>query len=130
MTTTRPEQTGAMGRNFLCEDDLHDILFILDGGVNSRWDKLGRSLKLCEDDIACIDLDKNTQEDKLVQVLLLWLRDSLKSSGYGPATWKILVEAVKSKSGGKNPRLAKKIAAAKLEEIQVSKSEERFYNCY
>ena len=115
-----------MASDVLCENDLHDIISILDGGVNSRWDKLGRSLKLCEDDIACIKRDYDTQEDKLIQVLLLWLNDSLKSSGYGPPTWKILIEAVKSKYGGRKPLLAKKIAAAKLGKTQVSKKEERY----
>ena len=109
----------------LSEDDLYDILHVLDNGVTDRWDKFGLSLKLSKNDIATIDRDKDTQEDKLIQVLTLWLRDSLIRSGYGPPTWKILIEAVKSKAGGRNPALAKKIAAAKFGETKCEPTDEK-----
>ena len=49
-------------------------------------------------------------DEALFQVIIAWLRQSYDMSRHGHPSWKKLVEAVVS--GGQNPALARKIAAA------------------
>ena len=45
------------------------------------------------------------------EVLERWLKEDYNTKKFGPPSWRQLVSAVHSKNGGKNPALAKKIAA-------------------
>lgn len=47
----------------------------------------------------------------LTKVLLLWLRQKYNVKSLGPPTWRRLVEAVDSSTGGDNHKLAKEIAS-------------------
>ena len=47
----------------------------------------------------------------LTEVLLLWLRQQYDVKSLGPPTWRRLVEAVDSTTGGNNHKLAKEIAS-------------------
>ena len=51
-----------------------------------------------------------SDSDGLEDVLLLWLKQKYDEKKHGPPTWRMLVEAVNSKSGGDNQELAKQIA--------------------
>ena len=50
-----------------------------------------------------------SDSDALEDVLLLWLNQKYDEKKHGPPTWRMLVEAVNSKSGGDNQELAKQI---------------------
>ena len=51
----------------------------------------------------------------LIQVLLAWLKQLYNVEKYGPPTWRRLVEAVDSPSGGNNHALAVGIASKHCE---------------
>ena len=56
--------------------------------------------------------DKDSSEsDAFEDVLLLWLNQKYDKEKHGPPTWRMLAEAVNSKSGGDNQELAKLIAS-------------------
>ena len=54
----------------------------------------------------------NDCEDAFSRVIDTWLKQLYDTSRHGHPSWKKLVEAVTSRTGGKNPALAQKIAAA------------------
>ena len=59
-------------------------------------------------------ISKNCPHDcdgELFQVIVTWLKRSYDTSRHGHPSWRKLVEAVASNAGGKNPALARKIAA-------------------
>ena len=62
-------------------------------------------------DLRKIRNEHSSESDALEDVLLLWLNQKYDEKKHGPPTWRMLVEAVNSKSGGDNQELAKLIAS-------------------
>ena len=80
--------------------------------VAARFNHFGRALGLNASDITEIQQTfPHNRQDGLEQVINLWLQQNYNFDKYGVPSWRKLVVAVESQSGGKNRALAKKIAA-------------------
>ena len=85
--------------------------------IKSMWFDLGQSLRLKSDNLEDIyhsekypnESDRDAKR-ALNNVLLLWLKKKYNVERFGLPTWRMLVEAIDSKSGGDNQELAKQIA--------------------
>ena len=93
----------------LDESDLFKIIEEIQP-IESRYYNLGRALNLKIADLRKIRDEHSSESDSLEDVLLLWLNQKYDKKKHGPPTWRMLVEAVNSKSGGGNQELAKQIA--------------------
>ena len=74
--------------------------------------KLGLALKLRPSDLSNIHSSYHQSPGRaLTEVLQLWLQGKYNVEKHGPPTWRRLVEAVNSRTVGKNYDLAKQIAS-------------------
>lgn len=79
----------------------------------AKFRSMGEVLGLLASELDIISKNcPNDCEEAFSQVIDTWLKQSHDTSGHGHPSWKKLVEAVASRTGGKNPALAQKIAAA------------------
>ena len=95
---------------FTGEDDFREVYREV-VNIQSNYYQFGIELGLRFRDMGAIK--KALQLDiaqAFTEVLGIWLRHSYDVKKYGPPTWRRLVEAVDSPSGGNNHALAKKIA--------------------
>ena len=78
----------------------------------ARFNHFGRALGLNASDITEIQQTfPHNRQDGLAEIINLWLQQNYNFDKYGVPSWRTLVVAVESQSGGKNRALAKKIAA-------------------
>ena len=95
----------------LAEGDLSDVCREV-VGIESRYYQFGIALGLLSGQLDSIRTAYHQLIDQaFYQVLLLWLRQSYDYQRHGRPTWRRLVEAVDSPSGGKNTALAMVIAS-------------------
>ena len=95
---------------FSAEDDLRDVNRAV-VSVKARYYNLGIGLGLPPRELDKIHKGFPHDVDQaFTEVLLVWLRHH-NVEGYGPPTWRRLVEAVDSPAGGNNHELAKNVAS-------------------
>ena len=87
-------------------NDLHEV-FLAVQSLAGRWNMLGLALGLYQPQLAKI---KGDVEDCLLEVLTQWLNQNYVVQKFGEPSWPVLVNAVDSHVGGKNPALALDIA--------------------
>ena len=80
-------------------------------GVAHKWKKVGLALRLDPDLLDRIEAEKNDVEDNLSDTLKEWLKKSYDTESFGDPSWKLLVDAVAHRAGGKDRALAMEIAA-------------------
>ena len=80
-------------------------------GVAHMWKKVGLALRLHPNLLRRIEAKKNDVEDNLSDVLEEWLKKSYDTESFGDPSWKLLVDAVAHRAGGKDRALAMEIAA-------------------
>ncbi|CAI8021386.1 hypothetical protein GBAR_LOCUS12695 [Geodia barretti] len=80
-------------------------------GVAHKWKKVGLALRLHPDLLDRIEAKKNDVEDNLSDTLKEWLKKSYDTESFGDPSWKLLVDAVAHRAGGKDRALAMEIAA-------------------
>ena len=90
-------------------DDLFDVLVLVP--ITDRWKHIGLALRLDPDLLDVIERDHRRCEDRLTEVLTLWLKGNYNTERFGEPSWEMLAEAVGHRSGGNNPALAQKIAS-------------------
>ena len=94
----------------LGEDDLLDVMEEVIS-IKSAYVGLGRGLRLPAGKLSEIrKMYPNDAEQALNDVLLLWLQREYNVDRFGPPTWRMIVKAVDSPAGGKDHKLAMKIA--------------------
>ena len=97
------------------EDELFDVIEEVIW-IKSAFFGLGRALRLSIDELKEIrktySESDSDAELALNDVLVLWLRGKYNVQKFGPPTWRMLVKAVDSTSGGNDHNLAKKIASS------------------
>ena len=87
-----------------------DIMEYL-GNKQGRCYEIGSDLKLDEDRLDRIRAECPLNNNKaLRQIISDWLKKNYNTERHGLPTWKALVKAVKSSSGGNDTELAEKIA--------------------
>ena len=95
---------------FTAEDDFREVYREV-ANIQSNYYQLGIELGLPLREIEAV---KKAFQQDIVQaftdVLGIWLRHRYNIEKYGPPTWRRLVEAVDSPTGGNNHALAKTIA--------------------
>ena len=79
--------------------------------VAHKWKKVGLALRLDPDLLDRIEAKKNDVEDNLSDTLKEWLKKSYDTESFGDPSWKLLVDAVAHRAGGKDRALAMEIAA-------------------
>ena len=80
--------------------------------VRAKYYQLGVQLGLPADNLKAIQLQNSHNLDQAFSDMILeWLRQIYDVDRHGLPTWRRLLAAVSSSSGGKNPALAKRIAA-------------------
>ena len=90
--------------------DFFDIMDYL-GNKQGRCYEIGSALKLDEDRLDRIRAECLLNNNKaLRQIISDWLKKNYNTERHGPPTWKALVKAAKSPSGGNDTELAEKIA--------------------
>ena len=72
---------------------------------------IGSALKVKPSSLETIEKECVLDYNKaLRRIITQWLKRNYDTERFGPPTWKVLVEAVKSPKGGDNVALAEKIA--------------------
>ena len=74
------------------------------------WNKLGLALGLNQPLLVKIKGENSDTEDCLLAVLINWLNKNYDMQRFGEPSWEVLVKAVDSPAGGRNPALAQDIA--------------------
>lgn len=93
------------------EDDFRDV-FRKVVSLKANYYTFGVELGLPVQELDTIRRAFHQSIDQaFTEVLLVWLRHRYKVEKYGPPTWRKLVEAVDSQTGGNNHALAKDIAS-------------------
>ncbi|KAL5509277.1 hypothetical protein EMCRGX_G004616 [Ephydatia muelleri] len=93
----------------LGEDDFHDVKDAV-SSLTGMWQEFGSGLGLGPAAIKEIKATHSDPVSCLDDVLERWLKEDYNRNKFPSPSWRQLVCAVQSKSGGKNPALAKKIA--------------------
>ena len=87
-------------------NDLYDVIKKLIDVAN-KWKNVGLALRLTPSQLNTISSSKT---DDIIgcftDMLELWLNKTYDVDRYGEPSWRLLREAVQSKAGGNNPRLA------------------------
>ena len=91
------------------EDDKCDVMEELEN-VLSRYYEIGVRLHLPDDKLKAIKKISSDAE-AMNEVIVEWLKKNYNSNRFGSPTWKALVDAVGSPSGGNNKAEAEKIAS-------------------
>ena len=90
--------------------DLYDVLKYL-GNKQGKCYDIGSALRLGEDRLAKIQSEFPGDTTRaLVTIIDDWLIKNYDTKRHGDPTWKALVKAVKSPSGGDDKELAEEIA--------------------
>ena len=93
------------------EDDFHNVFEEI-VVLKSQYHLVGRYLGVPLSQLDAIRINYHLSTDQaLAEVLLVWLRQGYNVERFGPPTWRRLVEAVDSPSGGSNHALAMAIAS-------------------
>ena len=83
--------------------------------LTANWQALGSALGLSRSATREIDLANRGDPSRCLDgVIEKWLNQDYNYEKFGLPTWKKLVAAVESNSGGKDPALAKKIGLARF----------------
>ena len=90
-------------------DDLFDVKSELIP-VATRWKHIGLALRLDPAQLSIIESDQGRVDDRLTEVLHLWLKKAYNSKRFGEPSWTLLARAVGHPAGGNNRALAEKIA--------------------
>ena len=77
--------------------------------VAARWRDIGLALGISDSKLAIIKADNSDVEDRLTDMLRLWLNRVYNVEKYGEPSWQSLREAVRSPAGGKSPATADEI---------------------
>ena len=77
-----------------------------------RCYSIGTELRLKQNKLNVIRVESSDRFDAMNMIISNWLRRNYSTEKFGPPTWKMLVEAVRARTGGNNPALAEKIAKA------------------
>ena len=80
-------------------------------GVAHMWKKMRLALRLDPNLLRRIEVKKNDVENNLSDVCEEWLKKSYDTESFGDPSWKLLVDAVAHRAGGKDRALAMEIAA-------------------
>ncbi len=94
------------------EEDLRDVLLELSSVVD-KWRSLGLALGLRQSTLDVL-MQQNGPKglDQLMSdIITEWLKGNYNEDRFGRPTWRRLVEAVGSNTGGRNQALADAIAA-------------------
>ena len=78
--------------------------------VATRWKHIGLALRLDPAQLFKIESDHGTVDDRLTEVLHLWLKKAYNSERFGEPSWTLLARAVGHPAGGNDRALAEKIA--------------------
>ena len=82
-------------------------------GLAAKYDSFGNALGLPSNELKSIGREcLGVTKRALGQVISTWLQQSYNVDRYGQPSWRTLVKAVGSPSGGYNHALAEKIASA------------------
>lgn len=92
----------------IAPETLTGIVALLDP-VATHWDSIGIFLGIPYEDIQRWRLEHSIV-DRLTRMVEGWLERKHDVEEFGEPTWRLLVEAVATMSGGNNQRLAAKIA--------------------
>ena len=97
----------------LTTNDTREVLEVL-GPVAIRWKWIGIVLNLSISNMEIIEEENTSTDEKLHNMILLWLKQCYDTEKYGLPTWLALIEAVRSKIGGNNSALAEEAHRNKL----------------
>ena len=75
----------------------------------ARWRDIGLVLRISDSKLAIIKADNSNVEDRLTDMLRLWLNRAYNVEKYGEPSWQSLREAVRSPAGGNSSATADKI---------------------
>ena len=89
--------------------DLFEVLFVVES-LAGRWNRLGLALGLYQPELAKIKVENPDTEQCLQEVLTIWLNQMYDVQKFGEPSWAVLVKAIASTAGGRNPALALHIA--------------------
>ena len=112
----------------LSTDNTREVLEVLKT-VATRWKWIGIALNLNTSKMDVLEREFSSFDDKLLQMITIWLKQAYDTEKYGKPTWPALIEAVRREIGGNNPALAEDIEKNKLTETRLLDTEER-YNYY
>ena len=76
----------------------------------AKWRDIGLALGLNFNDLEKIRASEQGINDRLTDMLSLWLRRAYNVKGHGEPSWQKLSDAVKSPAGGNDPALADELS--------------------
>ena len=89
--------------------------------LSAHWQAFGSALGLSRSTIREIDLANRGDPSRCLDgVLEKWLNQDYNWEKFGLPTWKALVAAVESRSGGRDAALGKKIGLAKVASMPLT----------
>ena len=78
--------------------------------VATRWKYIGLALRLDPAQLSIIESDHGRVDDRLTEVLHLWLKKGYDTEKFEEPSWTLLARAVGHPAGGNNRALAERIA--------------------
>ena len=78
--------------------------------VTARWKDIGLALRLNPAQLSKIEEDHGKADNRLTEVLHLWLKKAYNTERFGEPSWMLLARAVGHPAGGNDWALAENIA--------------------